>query len=168
MAYLNYVASVDWSEVEHLRAGARKTLQASRVASVSHLLAYGVKDQPLGTVLKEILDQGDALASSFWHPVRVPVVHTPDAARILGSELRASLQTVNAGRKNLYVNDYEITEIVKVLDDAVQNRLGIVSVLEPPADQERARRVACPFAEPEKLPNFPWGNLTQGAKHLAD
>jgi len=35
----------------------------------------------------------------------------------------------------------------------------LFSVLEPPADEQRAIRVACPFDEPDKLP-IAWGSLS--------
>jgi hypothetical protein len=52
----------------------------------------------------------------------------------------------------------EITQILDLLTSAAQSGSALVSVLEPPADEERASRVQCPFDPLEKLP-FPWGGL---------
>jgi hypothetical protein len=165
MAYLNYLASVEYTEMENVRRGAKPTLSPHIVGAVSHLLAYGVKQQPLGKCLNRILDKGEELSPSFWHPLRAPIIHTPGDASQLLSDLRAAIDTLDPQDKSIYECDYEIAEILKVLSDATNNNRCIVSVLEPPADQERAQRVACPFDEPDRLPNFPWGSLAKKRQH---
>jgi hypothetical protein len=72
-----------------------------------------------------------------------------------------AIDSLDPQGKAIYEGDYEIGEILKAVSDAADNSRCIVSVLEPPADQERAQRVACPFDEPDRLPNFPWGNLAK-------
>jgi len=158
MAYANYFASVEWGEVTNLRSGLRVTVAPHSITAVSHLLARGIKD--LGGCLEAILDKGEVLSPVLWHPLRVPMVHAPSAACSLATNLRAALEGLADDAKGRYAADYEIAEILRVLDDAAKTSRGVLSVLEPPADGERAQRVICPFDSPEKLVP-PWGNLAR-------
>jgi hypothetical protein len=163
MAYANYLASVEWTEVESLRKGLKATLAAETIVSVSHLLPGAVKQQPLGGCFATIIDGGEILSPSFWHPLRVPVVHSPQAISGLTKNLLAALENLDSASKSRFGVDYEITSVLRVLNDAATNNRGLISVLEPPADEERAQRVRCPFSEPEQLP-IPWGNLGKTLK----
>lgn len=158
MAYRNYLASVEWSDIVALREERRSTLTPHYIAAVSHLLAYAVAEQPLGTCLARIIDKGEVLSPSFWHPVRVPVAHSPEAISLLAAELRTALEVLDAGKRHTFELDPAFADLDRVVADAAKNRRGVVSVLEPPADEQRAQRVTCPFDEPEKLP-VPWGSL---------
>lgn len=157
MAYLNYLASVDWPEIEELRAGLRGSVTAKSVATVSHVLPGAVKERTLRACLTGIIDKGEVLHPIFWHPLRVPLLHPPEAVCSLNAELRAVLSGLDARGEIGFSSDFEIMSVVGVLDEASKNKRGIVSVLGPPTDEERAKRVACPFNEPEKLPR-PWEN----------
>jgi hypothetical protein len=164
MAYGNYLASVDWAEVEGLRLGIKTTIVPHGIASVSHILPGAVNNltasgkQPVASCLAEILDRGEVLLPSLWHPLRVPVVHSPQAVRALALNLQNALENLGMDKESRYWLDYEVTPVLNILSYAAKNGLGVVSVLEPPADEERAQRVACPFDDPEKLP-VPWGGL---------
>jgi hypothetical protein len=165
MAYANYLGSVEWSEIESLRSGEKVTMAAHTTAVVSHLLAGAVKEQRLRECLADIIDKGEVLSPSLWHPLRVPVVHSPSAVSALATSLRGAIESLDSGAKSRYGLDYEITAVLSVLSDAAENHRSLVSVLEPPADAERAQRVECPFGEPEKLP-IPWGNLGKTLKRF--
>jgi hypothetical protein len=158
MAYANYLASVEWREIEGLRGGERATISPRSSAGVSHLLADAVKEQPLSGCLADIIDNGEVLSPLLWHPLRAPLVHSPSAVSILATRLRSALESLDSDAKSRYGLDYEIKAVLRVVNDAAENNRALVSVLEPPADAERAQRVVCPFSEPEKLP-IPWGNL---------
>lgn len=165
MAYANYLASVNWEGIESLRSGHRATIVPMTVVTISHLYAHAVQLQPLGCSLAEVLDGGEVLLPSLWHPLRVPVVHTPHAVRTLATNLRAALTGIETGGQNGHVNDPEVSGVLRLLDEAAQANLAVVSVLEPPADLGRAECVMCPFDESEKLP-IPWGNLAATLKRL--
>jgi hypothetical protein len=149
---------VEWVDIVGVRNGSKATIAPRSIAATSHLLAYWVKEQPLGACLGSIIDQGEILSPLFWHPLRVPVVHSPEAVSSLAANLQMALESLDTLAKAVYVVDSEIASIVRVLHEAMKESHAIVSVLEPPADKERAQRVACPFDEPENLPT-PWGNL---------
>jgi hypothetical protein len=166
MAYANYLASVDWKEIAGLRSGLKATIAPTTVVTISHLYARAVKLQPLGGCLAEVLDGGEGLLPSFWHPLRVPVVHTPDAVRVLAMNLRAALTGLEPGAQKEHLNDPEVSGVLRLLDEAALANLAVVSVLEPPSDLDRAKRVTCPFDEPEKLP-IPWGNLAKTLKRFS-
>jgi hypothetical protein len=165
VAYANYLASVEWTEIASLRKGLRTTIAPQTVAAVSHLLAGAGKEQPLGGCLAEVIDRGEVLSPLLWHPLRVPLVHSPDAAALLATKMQTALESLHSSVKNKYVLDYEIAGIVRVLADAANNNRGVISVLEPPADEDHAQRVVCPFSEPDKLP-IPWGNLGKTLKRF--
>ena len=158
MAYACYLASCEWNEIENLRQGMAPSIRAYNVVVISHLLAYIVKERPLCDSVADVIDKGEVLADSFWHPLRVPIVHPPAAARSLLGNLLSALEHLSAPAKEAYMRDAEIRDVLRVLEDARANNLALVSALEPPSDQERAVKVACPFTEPQKLP-IPWGDL---------
>ena len=158
MAYANYIAGVDWEAILRLREGIQRTLQPREVVVVSHLIAYWEKAQPLGSCLTQIIDGGLELSPVFWHPLRVPKVHSPDEVRSLGASLHSAWEEL--GPEAQAARDWrEISEVIAVFDSAVSGGRAIVSVLEPPADEKRATRVTCPFDEPSQLP-IPWGSLS--------
>ncbi len=165
MAYANYLASVEWAEVISVRKGLRNSVVPHSVTVVSHLYAYAVQVPPVAQCLTQILDRGEVLSESYWHPLRVPVVHSPEAVRALVDQLRSALQDVNPSEVPGGKPDPSIVEIIRVLDDAAKSSHAIVSALEPPTDDERARRVICPFDQAAKLP-VPWGILAKRFKKL--
>jgi hypothetical protein len=57
------------------------------------------------------------------------------------------------------ISPQELGLLSALINDAAESGAAILSVLEPPPDEERAIRVACPFDEPDKLP-IPLGNLS--------
>ena len=165
MAYANYIAAVEWADIASLRQGSSASIVPHSIAVVSHLYAYAVKRQPVSGCLGKILDKGEVLSASYWHPLRVPVVHSPEAVRALTADLRAALGGVDANQEEDAL-DHDITEILRILDDAAETNRAVLSVLEPPADEERAQKVSCPFEKPETLP-VSWGQLTRTMKRFS-
>ena len=79
-----------------------------------------MKLQPLRGCLAEVLDGGEALCPLFWHPLRVPVVHTPDAVRVLATNLRAALTGLETGTLEKHVGDPKVSGVLRLLDHAAQ------------------------------------------------
>ena len=165
MAYANYIAVVEWDAVLRLRAGGQKTLRPLSVGVVSHLTAHWEKREPLGSCLTQILDGGQELSPIFWHPFRAPRVHSPNEVRTLQTSLRKALEALTPAGELACALDQDVASICAAIDSAVNSGAAIVSALEPPADEERGRRVACPFDQPDQLP-IPWGNLSALFKEL--
>ena len=150
MAYLNLLAAVDPEQVTHLRGDHGFRLAPSKVVGVSHLLGNPgwVTHPPLVSVLAEVLDGGEWLAGSLWHPLRVPKYHPPGAVAVLASRLDEVWRATLAGRP-LPDDDWyriEIEKVIAVLRHAAALVEGVASVLQPPFDQERACRVVNPLA----------------------
>ena len=101
----------------------------------------------------------------FWHPFRVPKVHPPAEVKSLQVALR-NLTQGNKLDQAVHGPGSDLEAIQFVLDEAVKCGAAVLSVLEPPVDEERARRVACPFAEPDNLP-IPWGSVLPGFERCA-
>src|ERR1700722_14472224 len=93
MAYANYLASVEWTEIASLREGLRTTIAPHSVAAVSNFLAGAVRERPLGGCLEEIIDRGEVLSPLLWHPLRVPLVHSPDATVLLATKMQTALES---------------------------------------------------------------------------
>ena len=159
LAYANYIAAVAWDDVLRLRNGKLPAVRPLSVVVVSQLTAYWEKLQPLGACLVQILDGGQELFPSYWHPFRVPKVHSPHEVGTLRTNLQRSLEALTATERAAVVSQHELSLLSAVIEDAANAGAAIVSALEPPADEERAIRVACPFDEPDKLP-IAWGNLS--------
>jgi hypothetical protein len=158
MAYGLYIAAVDPRELEDLRAGVTSALRTRAVIGMTHLVVYWTKEQLLGETLRRIVDEGSPLGEEFWHPFRPPIVHAQDQVATLDLSLRSAWQALPGETQAAHMFKNEIGEILRLLSAAARDGSALVSVLEPPADEERASRVRCPFQDSEILP-FPWGAL---------
>jgi hypothetical protein len=115
---------------------------------VSHLVGYWIKLQPIGQALGEVLDGGELLSDAFQHPLRPPKLHLPaDVARLhvaLREGIKAASTAGEAREIDLFRSDIE--RLAAVLELAAARGEAVISVLEPPFDEERAAKVRIPFA----------------------
>ena len=148
MAYLNFLVAVPDADVLALSRDVSLVLEPSLVVPVSHLIGYWVEVQPLGKLLGQAVDGGLTVSSELWHPLRPPVYHKSDAAKALYQQLTEEWQRVVA-EKPVPEDDWfriEIEKVLRLFRHASDRGESVVSVLERPADQERAHRVRIPFA----------------------
>jgi hypothetical protein len=148
MAYGNYIATVPIDQIAGLRRDSNTLLRPTRLAMVSHLMAYSIRVQPIGQVLAEALDGGERLADNLEHPLRPPVVHLPaDVARLL-SALREGLHAASMAGPTKEIGWFrvDIDKLVELFQHAADQGEAVVSVLEPPMDEARAAKVRIPFA----------------------
>jgi len=146
MAYLTLIASVPESEIASFEGGAVELMSASRIERVSHYLTYSVSHQPLGNLLGQAIDGGEPLREDLWHPFRAPVVKTVNDVKNCWAELNEAW-AVAVRQWNVPEGDWyriEITKLLSIYDHARRESECIVSMLEPPADSERARKVKIP------------------------
>jgi hypothetical protein len=153
MAYGNFLASVSLEEIEKLRNTPSYMLNVDVLEQVSHLVGYWVKVQPLGELLGQALDGGEIVSASLHHPLRSPTFHTPGAAEALQRKLAqawtASYESVTSPEMEWF--RIEIEKVLGVFDAAVSHGHGVISVLEPPMDEERASLVHIPFVVPKDV-----------------
>ena len=154
MAYGNYLASVLEEQINALRTDPSGTLAPSVVQRVSHVIAYWVGVQPLGRLLGEAIDGGLVLSHALRHPLRSPVYYPPDRVVALHQDLCRAWQLATSEHPLPETDWYriEIEKVLKVFRDAAERGPCVVSVLEPPMDQERASRVRIPLAGRPGLP----------------
>ena len=146
MAYSALVASTPSDAVAAYRDGSSE-LAASGVIRVSHLLSYWVQVQPLGWVLGECIDGGEILADRLWHPFRLPLLHRPQEVVRLSCDLNAAWQQVVSEHFSAEDDDFfqpQITGLLNLFQHAAETGESVVSFLDRPADNERARRVEIP------------------------
>ena len=146
MAYSTFIASVPETEIAGFRDGWVELMFASRIERVSHYLAYSLHRQPLGKLLGRAIDEGQLLRKDLWHPLRAPVVKTENEVKSLWADLNEAW-TIVLSELALPEDDWdriEITKLLAVYDYARQNSEYIVSILEPPHDSKRARKVTIP------------------------
>ncbi len=152
MAYLTLVAAVPHEQIDVIRVDEKTVLAPTMVKGVSHLLGYGVALQPLGELLARAIDGGERLNESFWHPLRPPMMHTPADVSSLASALTLEWQTV---RSATTVDDDwldgEMARLLAVMVHARDNREAVVTALDLPSDDERARRIRIPWLPYSKL-----------------
>ena len=150
MAYGNYLASISPEQVHLLRQCVTSKLAPTKVVLVTHLTGYWVKHQPLGDLLGRALDGGELLSSVLSHPLRDPKFHTPSEALVLFRDISAVWHEVLMGEpfpeREWFREDIE--RLLSVFERAVQDKHGVVSLLEPPLDAERANHVHIPFDIP--------------------
>jgi hypothetical protein len=143
LAYFNLLASVPESDVERLRRDGSALLQPSLVLGASHLLASWVQVQPLGGLLRRALDGGEPMLTGLWHPLRPPLVHRPAAvqelARLIDAAWAGALRTAPLPDNDWLV--VEVDRLLRLFRHAAGAGECVVSALDAPADQERARRV---------------------------
>jgi len=147
VAYGNFIASVPFPQIAALRADPNVLLRPSRMENVSHLLAYWVQAQPLGRLLGEALDGGERLADGLEHPLRPPVMHRPLEVRRLLHVLREALHQATAANRVREIHWFgrDIDKLLAVFEHAAGHGEAVVSVLEPPFDEERGAKVKIPF-----------------------
>jgi hypothetical protein len=144
MAYFNLLASVPESDVERLRRDWSALLRPSLVLGASHLLAYWVQVQPLGGLLRRALDGGEPIHAELWHPLRPPLFHRPAAVRELAPQIDAAWAEALRVTPLPNGDDWtaaEMGRLLRLFRHAAGAGECVVSALDAPADQERARRV---------------------------
>ena len=147
MAYLTLIASLPASEIAGFREGWVELMFASKIERVSHYIAYSVNSQALGKLLGQAIDEGQLLRKDLWHPFRLPVFKTENEVKSLWADLNEAW-TIVSSESTVPEDDWyriEITKLLAIYDHARQNSECIVSMLEPPADSKRARRVQIPL-----------------------
>ena len=147
MAYLTFIASLPESEIAGFREGWVESMHVSMIERISHYIAYSVNLQPLGKLLGRALDEGQLLREDLWHPLRAPVVKTENEVKGLWADLNEAW-TIVSNDPSISEDDWykiEITKLLAVYDHARQNSEWIVSMLEPPKDSKRARKVKIPI-----------------------
>lgn len=151
MAYLNFLISVSEQQLQGLRKDSTTLLHPSLVIATSHLIGYWVEIQPLGGLLGQALDGGEKVNDELWHPLREPVFHTPSEVQVLYKKLTEAWQKARGPETDS--DDFnwyrrEINLVLRIFHHASEKEECIVSVLQPPADAERAQRVRLPFVAP--------------------
>ncbi len=150
MAYFTLMASVAEADVDAFRRDSSLVLRPSLVSGASHLLSNGLPDQPesqFSRLLSEAVDGGELLHADLWHPLRAPLFHRPPSVRWLSEHLELQWESV----KELIPDDdggwtlAEVRRLVSVYRHAAGASECVVTALDHPGDQERARLVRFPW-----------------------
>jgi hypothetical protein len=166
MAYLNFIVSAPEQDVQALRRDSTVLLRPSLVVAVSHLVGYCGQIQPLCELLGQALDGGEKVNEQLWHPLREPVFHAPEQVRILYRRLadawdRAFRPQTDGDDWDWY--RHEIGGVLRAFRHASERDECIVSVLQPPADADRAGRVRMPFAAGNEVDAIAYPPVAQSA-----
>lgn len=150
MAYFTLMASVTEAEVDALRQDPSLVLRPSLVSGASHLLSYWVKLQPLGRLLNEAVDGGERLHAEFWHPLRPPMFHRPPRVCALAEQVKIAWEDAKA---EMPQDDggwlaAEVGRLLRLYRHAASSGECVVTALNCPADEARARRVRIPWRTP--------------------
>jgi hypothetical protein len=147
VAYFNLLASVSERDVERLRLDPSFLVRPSMVSGASHLLAYWVQAQPLGGLLGRALDGGELVHPELWHPLRPPLYHPSAVVAELAKSISEAWETT-VQRHPLPDGDWlavELARLLRVFNHGAEANECIISVLDKPADRERASRVRLPW-----------------------
>jgi hypothetical protein len=141
------MASVPEREVNAFRLDLTLVVHPSLVSGASHFLVDYVKVQPLGLLLNDAIDGGELLHEKLWHPLRPPYFHRPPAVCALADQVEAAWETARADLPN---DDggwlvAEVTRLLRLYRHAGNVGECVVTALDMPADQERAKRVRIPW-----------------------
>ena len=148
VAHSALLASITDDQAIDFREGRRSILEAGPSMSCSHLHTSWVRPDDLRELLRQAIDGGQNLRADLWHPLRAPVWHPAASASEIESKLRRAWNN-HLEKAQLVPSDWysiEITKLLNVFGHAVSTHGGIVSFLEKPADDARARRVSIPVS----------------------
>ena len=144
------MAAVPPEEIdEYRRSGRSRLLVTTDLFTCSHGVAYWVTVQPLGRLLGEAIDGGETLRSDLWHPLRPPIVVEPAEVRQRLVKLEEAFSKyldelgLTESSEDWYV--HEIGHVLGVYRLAAASGAAVVSVIQPPWDEERASRVVMPI-----------------------
>ena len=158
MAYLTLVAAVPNQQIDAIRVDERTVVTPSMIKGVSHLLGYWIQLQPLGQLLSRAIDGGELVNETFWHPLRPPIIHRPADVASLTDELTREWQSMRgAGDFTDEWLDSEMNRLLAVMTHARDNAESVVTALDLPSDQERAKRI--------RIPWLPYSDLHGANRH---
>ena len=136
--------------IAEFQASTRNRPGVSKIVRSSPLLATWVTITPLKHVLREAIDGGQLLRVDLWHPQRRPLLHSTATVRRLHQELLDALDRAVREKGPPPPDDWygrQIADIVELFSHAVNQGEAVVSFLDRPQDEERARRVSIPLHE---------------------
>ncbi len=120
------------------RVNREESLFASRIISVSHVLASWIWIQPLASVLTEAIDGGEVLHTHFKHRFRDDKIHSAGAVIELYAKLKAA--------KDKAMHDYpvadddwyevQIRQVLELFSWASERNEAVVSLLGAPYEEE--------------------------------
>jgi hypothetical protein len=148
LAYFTLLASVAEAEVDVLCREPSALLHPSLVLGASHLLSYWVQVQPLGHLLHQAIDGGELLHRELWHPLRPPMFHRPPDVLLLAEQLGEAWEATKPNQPQDDDGGWlvaEVSRLLRLYRHAAQAGECVVSALDRPADEERARRVRIPW-----------------------
>jgi hypothetical protein len=134
------------SRIEAIRIDKYASLQASGIITCSNLMASWVQVQPLGHLLGQAINGGELLNVELWHPFKPPTYHNSQAVAVLYKQLREAWESV-IQQQPVPEDDWygvQIRQIIDLFSWASPHNEAIVSFLEPPEDETRAKRVLLP------------------------
>jgi hypothetical protein len=151
MAYGVRLASIAEEQIADFRSHRRDALVSSKSHLCSHLVAYWIKEQPLGRLLGEALDGGEDVRADLWHPLLPPAFHSAEAVHGLAKSLSAARNQFSERHPDLAADLFHGVEVRGVIDlfvHADSRHEAVVRFLDPPLDEERASRVSIPLLNP--------------------
>lgn len=148
MAYGVIVAAVSHADVLQFRSNPSLLPVPQLITRITHLATYWIKVQPLGDVLSEVIDGGEEVSASLWHPLRGPSYHTPDSVRRNLPRLSGAWQLVQRPpvAREVPWFQYDVDAVLQNMRFAQEHGLGMISALSRPFDEQRSSRVLIPIA----------------------
>ena len=137
MAYSTILASCSKERVAAFRSNQQESLRASRIISVSHILAYWIQLEPLHEILAEVIDGGEPLHRHFKHQFRDDMFHPAHQVPELHLRLKTShekaLQEHQVPEDDWY--RVQIEQMIELLAWASTNGEGVISLLGAPYNE---------------------------------
>jgi hypothetical protein len=150
MAAAVQIGSTPEQQIAEFQAHRRKLLEVSKNRSLLVCDRDMGDGRALNHILREAIDGGQLLRADLWHPQRAPVFHSAETVRRLHRELVDALNRAIQENGPPPANDWygpRINDVIALFAHAVARSEATVSFLEPPQDEERARRVLIPIQE---------------------
>lgn len=150
MAYSTSVAVVPPNQIERIREDPNAILTPNKINPVSHLLAYWIETQPLGSLLSKAIDGGQPLHADFWHPLRPPMFHGETEVASLALDLTEAWEEIEEDIPSDDWLRHEINHLLEAMRYAVDTNACLVTALGFPGGRDQRSRVRIPWLPPVK------------------
>lgn len=97
--------------------------------------------------MNEVIAGGERLREDLWHPFRAPAVHGPKSVEDLHSRVIEAWSALGPEWTGQTSDWYviEISKVIELLVHASAAHMSVVSVLQPPFDEEQSKLIIIPI-----------------------
>ena len=116
--------------------------------STSHYYASaGVEDKEMDELIQILFDGGQLICEYYWHPYRPPKYHDHESLKVLVKRFldRWKIFLANLPENEIEFWKMDFDPIIDLLNFILTNEQVLITLLDKPFDEERAKKVFGPI-----------------------